>query len=325
MQMSDKNKMNHDTLDMFLFTKQDEYPYMPEKIKDLTEIYHYTSPSGLLSIFGEKGKVTLWASRYDCLNDMSEGTIAHAVYQKVCLELKENQKISEEVFQLFSAIKPCNTSIIGSNDKGKISSIEMECNRYICSFSRNSDSLAMWNYYSKGDKYEGFSIGFCAFMMEENLTDKWRQMNAEVSIYPVVYDEQKQKEMIEKYLLVLNEYYKEENQKKIENSISARLREWGLIFKSEYFKHEQEVRIIVDIPLKDKSDDNSPVKYRMANGLIIPYIELKFEEKAVQSVCFGPLTCTPQQKMMQVQVMEEYLTAMGCHACVDYSKIPVRF
>ena len=41
------------------------------------DIFHYTSPAGFESIlFGNKSHIELWASRYDCLNDASEGTVA---------------------------------------------------------------------------------------------------------------------------------------------------------------------------------------------------------------------------------------------------------
>ena len=39
-----------------------------------------TSPTGFSSIMsGDLEQVTLWASRYDCLNDASEGTVVEEV------------------------------------------------------------------------------------------------------------------------------------------------------------------------------------------------------------------------------------------------------
>lgn len=47
-------------------------------------IFHYTSPSGFSSIlFGDNKYTTLWTSRYDCLNDSSEGKVVIDVFKEV--------------------------------------------------------------------------------------------------------------------------------------------------------------------------------------------------------------------------------------------------
>ncbi len=73
-------------------------PYMPDEYNG--KIFHYTSPNGFNSILfdDKKEKVTLWASRYDCLNDMSEGTIASHIYKEVCKKLLESKKITKEQY-----------------------------------------------------------------------------------------------------------------------------------------------------------------------------------------------------------------------------------
>lgn len=53
------------------------------------ELYHYTSPAGLTSILlGDPRAMTLWASRYDVLNDTTEGEVATKVYKEVCEEIE---------------------------------------------------------------------------------------------------------------------------------------------------------------------------------------------------------------------------------------------
>lgn len=60
------------------------------------DLFHYTSPAGFSSILlGDQEKVTLWASRYDCLNDASEGHVVEEVFQEVCRELKDRGEITE--------------------------------------------------------------------------------------------------------------------------------------------------------------------------------------------------------------------------------------
>ena len=67
--------------------------YMPQEHEG--DIYHYTSPDGLMSmLFSDRDALTLWASRFDCLNDFSEGTLAEQVYGEVCDELWRSRAIS---------------------------------------------------------------------------------------------------------------------------------------------------------------------------------------------------------------------------------------
>ena len=61
-------------LDQFQILLATDASYMPSEYG--RDIYHYTSPVGFMSIlFGNPNNAMLWASRYDCLNDMSEGSV----------------------------------------------------------------------------------------------------------------------------------------------------------------------------------------------------------------------------------------------------------
>ena len=47
-------------------------------------IFHYTSTNNINPILLNGNDVVLWASRYDCLNDISEGTIPQIRFLEVC-------------------------------------------------------------------------------------------------------------------------------------------------------------------------------------------------------------------------------------------------
>ena len=65
------------------------------------DIVHYTSINSLGSILQKQGdKFTLWASRYDCLNDITEGTVVEQRYAEVCDSLLAEGLLSEEQYQL---------------------------------------------------------------------------------------------------------------------------------------------------------------------------------------------------------------------------------
>lgn len=287
-------------------------------------VFHYTSSSGFRSIlFGDRLDTSLWASRYDCLNDTSEGKVAEEILKEVSLELFEKKVIEKELYDLYCSIKPSRTLLLFLDIEGDLKSTRTECSRYICSFSKNDDSLSMWNYYSKGNRYEGFNIGFNTNALKSTLTNYFTGIKANFHIYPVIYEKAEQKDLVEKLLLSLKDFYSEENIPRIRAIISTQLNSWGLLFKKDYFKHEEEVRIIVDV---SKYDWEHRVRYRENYGYIIPYIELKFEKEDVSCVNFGPLLGREQQISTQLDIMNEMLKVNGyANIQTGYSKIPIRY
>lgn len=116
----------------------------------------------------------------------------------MCKELRDRDEITEYLYQLFIKVKTARTILLSYNKDEKIKITRPECDRYLCSFSKNKDSLAMWNYYSKGNKYEGFNIGFYPYSIKESLKKLLGDKEAEFHIYPVIYSRSEQKRLIEK-------------------------------------------------------------------------------------------------------------------------------
>ena len=296
--------------------------YLPNEFDG--DIYHYTSPKSFQSImFSNEHEVTLWASRFDCLNDTSEGTVAEEMLLETSKDLLSRKEISIDLYELFTSVKPAKTILLHHDVNGDLKTTRVECDRYICSFSKNNDSLAMWNYYSKGNKYEGFNIGFYSKAIKDSLEWSLASIEAVAHIYPVVYDRNEQKRLIEGLLLKLREFYSEENIPRIRAIISTRLLDWALVFKKDYFQHEEEVRIIVDLA---KREQQIPVQHRITAGYIIPYIQLKLDQDDVSLITFGPLQGDKTQIQQQEKIMNDLLTAKGFSlAFVDHSKIPIRY
>lgn len=311
-----------DNMEQFKILMAMDAHYMPDEYDG--DIYHYTSPSGFQSIlFSDKYDVTLWASRYDCLNDTSEGTVAVEMLIETAKDLLHRKEISKEMYELFIAIKPARTIPLYRDVNGDLKMTRVECDRYICSFSKNSDSLAMWNYYSKGNKYEGFNIGFYSKGIKDTLKHSLLSIEAEVHIYPVVYDKTKQQNLIKRMLLKLKDFYSEENIPRIRAIVSTRLLEWGLVFKKDYFQHEEEVRVIIDLAKREKQ---IPVRHRINAGFVIPYIEMKLDQDDVSHITFGPLQGDKSQIEQQAKIMDYMLKSKGfALARVGYSKIPIRY
>lgn len=308
-------------LDEFEILMHMSTEYMPKEY--FRYIFHYTSPQGFRSIlFSDPNNVILWASRYDCLNDASEGTIAEKILKEVSSELRDRQEISSELFDLFSTVKTARTILLPVHNGCEIRLARPECDRFVCSFSENQDSLSMWNYYSKENRYEGFNIGFYSNTLKDSLEEYFRPLEAISHIYPVIYDKNEQKSLIKALLLKLKDFYQKGKESQIRCIISNRLLDWGLVFKNECFQHEQEVRVIIDVA---KNEHNIPVLYRFNSGYIVPYIELKIEKHDVSYVTLGPLQSKEIQNGQQVKIMGEVLSKNNFSALVDYSKIPIRY
>ncbi len=316
-------------LDEFEILMGFDNKYMPTEYNEY-DIFHYTSPEGFKSILTtDKRNAILWASRFDCLNDMSEGTIAEKMFKQVCEEMLDDEEITDEMYSLVYNLSATKTILIPIHKGEKTVITRPEYDAYVASFSEDSDSLAMWSYYSKGNKYEGYNIGFCPEEIMNSLESMFFDKEIKAEIFPIVYAEKEQKNYIRSLILELQKHYAEECKNQIRCIISNQLCKWKLIFKSEYFQHEKEVRIIVYVGKRTKDGVPAPspieIKYRTNCGLIIPYIELQIEKTAVTFATIGPLYCDETQKKSQKAVLYEMLAANGCCALEQISNIPVRF
>ncbi|WP_286970308.1 DUF2971 domain-containing protein [Algoriphagus sp.] len=159
--------------------------------------------------------------------------------------------------------------------------------RHVVSFSKNGDSLSMWNYYSKGNGYN----------LEIDL-NKVIELNTTYDLYVVKveinYDENQQIELLEKlisdfkekserfkegkirmkYAISENEYYEIMGEiDPIEMDYNERLEELKIAFKHPAYSREEEVRLIVsEVPGQNEGEN---VKFRISNtGIFVSYIPL---------------------------------------------------
>ena len=263
-------------------------------------VFHYTSPNGLLGILRENGPV-LWFSQYDSLNDISEGVHIVEVYQRVCKELFAANKIDSDFCHAIYDVKPITKEMFLYNLKedGTPNNLTDYCKfeevqKYVCCFSKNQDSLPMWNYYAKGDKYEGYNIGFCFWRTRQWDVQDCYGKGYNFELFTVIYDDNTKREIVQKKIKELYSYYRDadciETREKIlpriKTTLSYYLKALGLKFKQDCFQHEQEVRAILTVP---KGNTKFKVKYRSKAGYIIPYIEIPFPAQIISSITVGPL------------------------------------
>jgi hypothetical protein len=232
--------------------------------------FHYTTAVGLKGILDKK---CIYCSRIQFMNDPSEDSYGESIISEFVNSDKEMKKIYEILFN-----KSFEDSVLLGNGK------------YVASFSRNSDSLPMWNYYSKGN---GYNIGF-------SLEEMVRQYNLsfpKASIVDIIYDKDQQLDLLKEYFtqfsLKVEKYLELESEKEkskfrnnesryyeLEYASSRIIEDFtnGLYLIKHKFKHpaysaEEEVRVLIETDF-----DYSNYKYRISeNGIFVEYVELLFE------------------------------------------------
>lgn len=285
-------------------------------------LYHYTSADAFLNIVQPKG-ITLWASRIDCMNDRMEWLHAVEIYEVVCNQLLETGEISKDFYQTISRIKPSSEQLFLQKTSENIISVHQEkCSRFICCFSKENDSLPMWNYYSKSNARSGYNIGF----FNANIIDSKRNYkdSCEYHTYRVIYDDSKKINIIRTRIKELWELVcGPDDLEVVVEEISWFLSEWAITFKRSDFSYENEVRLLIEVPL---SKIEERTKYRTNNGLIIPYIEVCFPHDILSYVKIGPLSCLPDDNELQREIVKEMLSSRGYRNIdISSSKVPIRF
>lgn len=297
---------------------------VPSNINYTGEIFHYTALRNVESILlNPQDKIILWASQFDCLNDISEGTVVEQRYNEVCKCLNSEGQISDQLFDLLSNIKPSRNETFLIETNGKIKPYRGEYTTYIASFSKNNDLLPMWNYYSKGDLFEGINLGMDSGGIVSSFPTFFADGKINLCISSVVYNKIEQEQIIKKFLLEIANKYEKRYDSSVRAVVSMKLTSWKMLFKQECFSHEQEVRIIVKVA--DKYKGIWPIKYRTNAGYIIPYIELPIDKHALKSVTLGPFHGSESQRRLQTGILEKMLVSKQYDAKVNMSNVPVRY
>ena len=245
-----------------------------------SNVYHYTSPLGLKSIIENK---LLWFSNSEYLNDEQEICYAFDLVKKVA---KEIEKLDDSVFIKW-VIKYCNAGI---SKKNKFSEQESS---FIACFSEQSDILSLWNQYTKNENSIGYSIGFDRTKLYECINKAYstnfcaRTINGKV-----IYDNNKQIELIKNALCDFNNKYSETKSSKthnlLKNYFGYLIDIYSLFFKHPSFKDEKEYRIIIIANNTQYGEDSKFLKTRCLNGFFIPYYEKKFNKDIINSITLSP-------------------------------------
>lgn len=281
--------------------------YKPQRCP---ELYHYTSPSGLKGIL-DSGKI--WFTDADYLNDYSEGKYIIDILKFVIEEWRKDNPDESELGGFLDSIEQIHTEgVFRHEDK----TAELgKAKVFLCCFSENQDSLPMWNYYVKNQKYQGYNMRFCSGELS-NIDDH------EIKLVRVIYDKNQQTNILYSKLEILKKHFhkSEEERNDVKYLFKRELMNLKYVFKNPCFAHEQEIRAMINVS-QSEIDENLVVKYRLnENGIFVPYVEIAYPTECTE-IMIAPLMNYKTAENSLKSYASKFITEVK----IGHSKCPVRF
>lgn len=289
----------------------------------MASYYHYTSIEGLKGIIENK---SLRFTDCQFLNDTSEYTHIKSLLKKI-------KKTDDEKYPIFldTIIEELSENYMKVK---KEDGIYRAFRYFVFSTCKSSDSLPMWNYYTKDGKNYGYNI-------EIDVNDIAVPIGTELTYSPIIYLEA---EKINKIKEILDTYYKKYiesksnfNYENMYEAIQDCLRELErirLCFKDECFKHEEEFRIIAMVPISFKSSSEEFKRgaryiFTPQNGVLRPQFEIKFNNHnesiiAINSITISPLVDFELAKKGLIYFFIQNEIKLD-QSKIKKSKLPIRF
>lgn len=259
---------------------------------------HYTSLEGFKAII-QSGK--LWATNVAFLNDAKEYFHAYEIFNSQFKKFeKEVKPISSDDRYFFSALRQCMDDMdsIGSE------------HHYVIAFSENHDQLSQWRAYGS------IGILFNKKIFEAGLSEmatvstcKYETKSLEeilhIRIGDIYADYQKALKVGDReaiYSLAVD--------------LQIYLYDIAPFYKDRGFHEECEIRLSI------AATDDHEIKFRVADSYLIPYIELRYDPRAIDSIIIGPCV-DPGRTERSVRLFMERQFPKSVHN-IYRSKTPFR-
>lgn len=310
--------------DIFARNMQEWIPI--PKCRQGEKIFHYTDLGALKGIVTEQ---SFWVTKSDFLNDKYEFRYAWKVIKKVCEKLIPNEQnsrlVSGELKQLLGTID-------GIMDNQVLSGW------YVLSFSKERDSLLLWNEFAQ-------SQGYC---LEFDYSSLLQGVSQGIMLDGyVIYDKIEQKKLIEttfRHLLSQQEKDRSGLREKLLSTDQTVSKEelypfimefavcsfvYSVFFKKECFMDEKEYRFVFwafhEQEALGRTALITPIRFREKDQTLIPYIEVNYkQEKDKSPMC--SITVGPKNNSdLAVKGVQYFLRNERIHIPVYESKIPLRY
>ena len=286
-------------------------------------IYHYTGPDAFTSILS---KTELRFTNRDYLNDFSEGKYV----LNLCID--NSNYICADYLQYENDFKKYCHEKLNSKDAFQV---------FQCSFSLDSDSLCLWNYYTRADRIQGYNLGFDPKLLLEGIK-RSNLAGLILSMGKVEYSKKKQSEVLRKIANLFFDKYKSvqpcDPTISLTNTLHLLISKifiLGQYFKRECFSVENEFRIILEAAIdstgrffayRHLSDDKQPhINFFSRSGIIIPYIDLSFSPDALKCIRLSPTldkACATSAFALSRKNFSAQINSMDK---IINSEIPVRY
>lgn len=242
----------------------------PKTKNDPKILYHYTSVGTLLKILDNSvdNKICFRATHAKFFNDPYE-------YKLAVLFLKQSMVKYEKE----NNIKNGQSSIFNKNSLERLGVASGD--PFMLSLSENSDDLTMWRTYGADGK--GVAIGIDREMLDNYSND---EKNTNTKLLPCQYNKTKIINRLTNDWKVLYSKVTFMDEGKSLGMSSFRfmfnLIAFSFSFKRSEYSSEKEWRLC-----KNEFDETK-VKYREKNGLVIPFVEHYFEKEIIKKIIIGP-------------------------------------
>ena len=230
-----------------------------------SQVYHYTSPKGLIGILSKK---KIWATNIRYLNDFNELHEASNAAERILTDMLNSA--SESEYDLLSRM---------------LKNVGTAASRYyVSSFSEDGDSLSQWRAYCPPTG--GYAIGIPSAQLAALAEEKnwlftkcvYKPSKRDSIIKEVIEDFLKQYKdglIDERYLNKLHFKDLDEYQTNIASRFQLYIAKIGGVIKNEAFKDEQEWRLISPSIIED--DDN--IEFRDGASCVVPYYKFPLSTK----------------------------------------------
>jgi hypothetical protein len=272
-------------------------------------LYHYTSITSLFSIIENK---EFWVTRSDYMNDTSEVIYFREVVKNALDNHLNKACTSIEWATWKEFIK----------DKLTYERSELSSLIFILSFSKNPDSLSMWNYYGKND---GYNFGILKSDLDLLMKSEFRGAMKSGSL---IYEFDRQVNILENELINAYEFFCVNSKidgvlERVFFELNQRFFNYSFFFKHHAFKNEEEYRFSFLYM------SNYTWCYRPYLGVIAPYVKIKDKDDSrilpIKTITIGPLI----KHERAFEGMKSWLSSKGYHhnneIDLKKSSVPIRF
>lgn len=301
------------------------------------EICHYCTADTLYSILKNE---CLRFTDVRFLNDSTEFTEAIFLIKEVLNTENYTRGFRDFILEsgIIENLEEYRQSYMGISQKTH-ECIELAYHTYTCSFSVNSNSLNMWNYYATTSTGVNLVFDFAWNIFENSKKTDVNTMNKlenNIVIYRglILYTLDDKRKCITKLLNDLNIVYEEVKGEldAYKNLILFAFKEavnhMRCFFKNDHFSCEEEYRVVLKIPevlLMKKYNDCCGIKengfFRRGN-ILIPYIDYKFQHSSIKRITINPYN--KGNSMFELGIKELLWTYQLQNVKVVTSNIPIR-